>query len=99
MVMIRATVRNGRIEPDEPLNLPDGTELLIPVPDSPSGRAGDEPMSPEEIERVLAAMDRMESLQMTDAELAAWEADRRARKEREKALFFEHAEKLQRMWE
>jgi hypothetical protein len=56
-------------------------------------------MSPEEIQQVLAAMDQMEPLQMTDAELAAWEADRRARREAEKARFFEHAEKLRGMWE
>jgi hypothetical protein len=46
-----------------------------------------------------SAMDQMEPLQMTDAELAAWEAERQARKDREKADFFKQAEKLQRMWE
>ena len=97
MTTIKATVRNGRIEVDEPLDLPDGTVLQIPVPDAE--RAKDDEMSPDEIQRVLAAMDRMEPLQMTDAELAAWEADRQARKESEKAHFFERAEKLHRMWE
>ncbi len=29
MDAIRATVRNGRIEPEVPLDLPDGTALLI----------------------------------------------------------------------
>jgi hypothetical protein len=41
----------------------------------------------------------MEPLRMTDAELAAWEADRKARRDWEKAHFFERAGKLQRMWE
>ena len=94
MSTIRATIRNGRIEPDEPLNLPDGTEVQITVPEN-----DDEPMSQAEIDRILAAMDRMQPLQMTAAELAAWEADRQARKEWEKVHFFEHAEKLRRMWE
>jgi hypothetical protein len=96
MTTIQAVVRNGRIEVDEPVDLPDGTVLQIHLLD---GATDDQPMSPEEIERVLASMDRMEPLQMTDDELAAWEADREARKEREKAYFFEHATKLQRMWE
>jgi hypothetical protein len=56
MHTIKATVRGGRLEVDEPINLPDGTELEIPLPDN-----GDEgPLPPSEIARVLAAMDRME---------------------------------------
>ena len=98
MNTIKAVVRDGRIEVEEPLDLPDGTVLQIPVPGDVA-RQVDEPMSAEEIQQVLAAMDRMEPLRMSDAELAAWEAERNARKEREKALFFERAEKLQRMWE
>ena len=96
MNTIKGIVRNGRIEVDEPLGLPEGTVLEIPMP----GDIGaDDAMSPKEIEQVLAAMDRMEPLRMTDAELAAWEADRRARKEWENAHFRERADKLQRMWE
>jgi hypothetical protein len=98
MTTIRAVVRDGRIEVDEPLDLPNGTVLQIPVP-LDVGRTNDEPMSPEEIREVLAVMDRMEPLRMSDAELAAWDADRKARKERERALFIDRAEKLGRMWE
>lgn len=29
--MIKAIVRNGRLETEEPIDLPDGTEHLIPV--------------------------------------------------------------------
>lgn len=89
MNTIKAVVRNGRIEVDEPLDLPDGTELRIPRPDDGSP-------SPEEIELALAAMDRMEPLDMTDDELAAWEADRHARREAEKATFFARAEATRR---
>ena len=34
MSTIKAVVRNGRIETDEPLDLPEGTELLGPDPGS-----------------------------------------------------------------
>lgn len=94
MSIIRAIIRNGRIELDEPLDLPDGTEVQISLPEN-----DDEPTSQAEIDRILAAMDRMQPLQMSDAELSAWEADRQARKEWEKKHFFDHAEKLRRMWE
>ena len=97
MITIKATVRDGRIELDEPLDLPDGTELTIPVPDGAEWR--NEPMSAVEIERVLAARDGMTSLAMTDAELADWEADRLARREREKSQFSERYDKLSRAWE
>lgn len=85
MTTIKAVVRNGRIEVDEPLDLPDGTVLQIPVPDDAANAKDDESMTPDEIQQILAAMDRMVPLQMTDDELAAWEAYRRARREFEKA--------------
>jgi hypothetical protein len=100
MSTITATVRSGRIELDEPLNLPDGTKLQIALPNGWCESTNEaEPMNSEEIAERLAAMDRMQPLQMTDAELAAWEADRQARKGREKEHFFEHSEKLRGMWE
>lgn len=94
MSPIKATIRNGRIEPDEPLDLPDGTEVRITVPEK-----DDEPMSQEEIDRILAAMDRIVPFETSPEEEARLEADRQARKEWEKAQFFEHAEKLRKMWE
>lgn len=95
MTTITATVRGGRLEVAEPIDLPDGTELQIPLP----GAADDGPMSPDEIARVVAAMGRMVSFDLTDAERAAWEAERQARKEREKAAFVAEGEKLRRMWD
>ena len=93
MTTITAVIRNGRVEPDQPLDLPEGTVLRITVPGEPATEAADE------TQRALAVMDRMQPLQMTDAELAAWEADRHARKEREKGHFLDRAEKLRGMWE
>ena len=40
MSTIKAVVRNGHIETEEPLDLPEGTELLSPIPD----RSGDDEM-------------------------------------------------------
>lgn len=94
MSVIRAVIRNGRVETEQPLDFPDGTPVRIAVPDEP-----DDEGSPAETARVLALMDRVQPLQMTDAELAAWEADRRAQKEWELAHFKEYEEKIRRMWE
>jgi hypothetical protein len=91
---IRGTVSGGRLEVDVPDDWPDGTEVEIqPVAHD------DDVMSPEEIARTLAAMDQIEPFEMTEAEEAAWEAERKARKEAEKATFFQRAEELRRQWE
>ncbi len=95
MSTIKATVRGGRLEVDEPINLPDGTELEISLPDD----GGDGPMTADEVARVLAAMDRMIPFELSDGERAAWEAERAAWKAREKAAFAEQGEKLRRMWD
>jgi hypothetical protein len=55
-------------------------------------------MTPEEIARTLAAMEKIEPFAITEEERAALEADRQARKEWEKAHFDEHAEKHRRIW-
>jgi hypothetical protein len=98
MTAIKATVRGGRIELEVPKDWPDGTEVAIQPLEKESTAEGDV-LPPEEIARLLAVMDRMEPLQLTDAERAAWETERQARKDWEKAEFAKRAEKLQRMWE
>ncbi len=98
MTMLRATISGRRLELDVPADWPDGTEVEIhPIERGTVG--GTEVMSPEEIARTLAAMDQIEAFDMTEGELAAWEADRRSRKEQDKARFAEHAEKLRSQWE
>jgi hypothetical protein len=78
MTTIKATVTGRRLELDVPADWPDGTEVVIhPVQRGASQDA--EAMSPEEIARTLAAMDRVEPFDMSDAEQAAWEAERVAR--------------------
>lgn len=71
--ILKGVIRNGRVEVDEPINLPDGTGVVLtPEP------AGDDdgPVPPEEITRVLAAMHRLRPLDIPDAvaaDLDSWE--------------------------
>jgi hypothetical protein len=75
MTTIKATIKGRRLELDAPADWPDGTEVEIqPLTSSRNGECG--AMSAEEIARTLAAMDLVESLDMTESEDAAWEAGR-----------------------
>ena len=89
MSVIKAVVRNGRIETEEPLGLPEGTELLIPIPD----RSGDDEPgwdnSPEGIAAWLNWADSLEPLVFTEREESEAEdwlkrCDRRAAQKLEK---------------
>jgi hypothetical protein len=96
--MIKGTVKGGRLEVDVPRDWPDGTEVGIQPLEAPTGLDA-EALAAAEIARTLAALDRVEPFEMSDAEQAAWEAERRANREREKAQFAERSERLQRMWD
>jgi hypothetical protein len=101
MTTITAIIRNGQLELPEPLDLPDGTkvEIRLPGPEELDSGSDNDPMTPEEIARTLAAMDKIEPLEVTPEEEAALEADRQARKDWEKAQFAEHADLLRKVWE
>ena len=103
MNAVKATWKDGQIVLDAPVAWTDGLRLVIepeqPLLEPAGAPDDDTPMTPKEIARTLAAMDKVEPLDMTEDERAAWEAERRARKEWEKAHFAERADKLQRMWE
>jgi hypothetical protein len=67
--VLKGIIRNGRVEVDEPIDLPEGTEVVVSPED-------DGPVSPDEIARVLAAMHRLQPLDISDeeaADLDAWE--------------------------
>ncbi len=71
--LLKGVIRNGRVEVAEPIDLPEGTEVVVAL-----GGAGldDGPVSPDEIARVLAAMQRLRPLEIPDAveaDLKAWE--------------------------
>ena len=98
MSTLKGIIRNGQVIVTEPTDLPDGTEVeILPVGLSSVDDQGQ--MTPDEIARTLAAMEKIEPFELTDAERAAIEADRQARKEWEKAHFDEHADRLRRIWE
>ncbi|MFO0807006.1 MAG: hypothetical protein U0746_00110 [Gemmataceae bacterium] len=71
--VLKGVVRNGRVEVDELIDLPDGTPVVL-TPETTCDDGG--PVSPEEIARVLAAMRRLRPLDIPDAvaaDLDAWE--------------------------
>ena len=99
MNAITATVKGGRLDLQVPVDWPDGTEVEIRPVAQAGANGEDGPMTPDEIARTLAAMEKVEPFVLTDEERAAIEAERRARKEREKARFNDHADKLRGTWE
>ena len=103
MTMIKATIRNGRIEHQERVPLPDGTEFMIPLPNGKlkDVMPGEEDWedTPEAIEKWIKEFNELKPLQFTDEELEQMEKDRQERKAWEKAHFFEEAERLRKMWE
>ncbi len=74
MTTLRTVIHDRRIEVPAPEDLPDGTEVILTIgTDVPND---DGPMSPEEIARVLAAMEQFRPLEIPDdvaADLDAWE--------------------------
>ncbi len=75
MNTIKATVRGGRLEVDQPINLPDGTELLIPLPNGSDQNGDDEwDNSPEGIANWLRWYESLEPLIRTPEEEADTEA-------------------------
>src|SRR5262245_30731659 len=98
MSTLRVIIRNGQVLVIGPTDLPDGTEVeILPVGLSVLDDPGQ--VTPDEIARTLAAMEKIEPFEMTEAERAAIEADRQARKEWDKSHFDEHGERLRRIWE
>src|SRR5438105_1649270 len=98
MNAIKATIRNGRVEPDQPLSLPEGTEVMV-VPSGVSLAEKDWDDSPEGIAAWWKWYESLEPLIFTEEEKEALEADRKARKAWELAHAEERAEKLKGLWE
>jgi hypothetical protein len=95
MHAIKAMVRNGRIETDEPLDVPDGTELLIVQRDVDD----DWDNTPQGVGDWLKWYDSLQPLIFSAEERDALKADQQARKEWELAHADERAKKLQGLWE
>jgi hypothetical protein len=102
MKTIMGTVHNGHIVADQPIEWPEGCRVVIEpaVKEETLGiREEDWPTTPEEIARHLALMDQIEPLEMTEEEWAAWEAERKAHKEWEKANFEKRARQIEELFE
>ena len=72
-LLLKGVIRNGRVEVEGPIDLPEGTEVVVT---SGTTSPDDDPMPPEEIVRVLAAMHQLQPLEIPDdigADLDAWE--------------------------
>ena len=77
MILTKGVVRSGRIELAEPINLPDGSEVLITT--SANGKLADladsdRPMTAAEITDTLAAMEKVEPFDWTDEDRASADA-------------------------
>ena len=99
MNAIRATVRNGRIEPAEALNLPEGTEVLVLPCDAQEDSPELSDDSPAGIAEWLRWYESLQPLIFTAEDREEWEKDRRARKQWELAHADERDQKLREMWE
>ena len=99
MSAIRAMIRNGRIETEDPLDLPDGTELLVyPAEErpDPEDAYGDSPVG---LAAWLREFDAREPLVLSDDDRTVIEKARADQRAWELAHFEEHAERLRKMWE
>ncbi|HYV36147.1 MAG TPA: hypothetical protein VE988_10615 [Gemmataceae bacterium] len=84
MTTITGTVRDGRIETEKPLDLPDGTQLVIPLPANGEGVGeNDLPESLEAREDWTRWYNALEPMEFTEEERAARDAARKAQKEYE----------------
>ena len=79
LIVMKGVVQNGQVIVEEPINLPDGSKVTITAQpqENFAGVADNErPMTPDEIVRTLAAMDRIEPFDISpeeEAKAAAWE--------------------------
>jgi hypothetical protein len=71
---VRTVIHDRRIEVPAPEDLPDGTEVILTI--GTDIVHDEDPKSPDEIARVLAAMGQLRPLEIPDdvaADLDAWE--------------------------
>jgi hypothetical protein len=76
LTTVRTVIHDRRIEIPAPADLADGTEVILTI--DTDVVSDDGTMSPAEIARVLAAMGRLQPLEIPDdvaADLDAWESE------------------------
>ena len=99
---IHATWKNGRIVPEERIDLPEGCRLIVkPAADEGNFGIREEEWedTPEAIDDWLRWYDSLEPLKMKQSDWAKWEAALRAQKEYQKANFEKWARNLEKLFE
>ena len=74
-ISLHGVIRNGRVQVDQPIDLPDGSAVLI-VPVHATHLNEDRAMNADEIALALAAVDKVEPFEMTEEDrvsATAWE--------------------------
>lgn len=72
-IVARGIIRNGRVEVEEPINLPDGSKVIVQLPDADFEADWDN--SPQGIAEWLKWCDALQPLQITaeeEEDAAAW---------------------------
>jgi hypothetical protein len=102
MKAIMGTVHNGQIVADQPVEWPEGCRVVIELEareDTLGIREEDWPTTPEALADWLAWFDSLEPVELTPEEEAAWQADRKTRKEWEKANFKKWSRQIEELFE
>jgi hypothetical protein len=98
MNTIKAVIRNGKIELEKPVDLPDGTELTIALPDLPGPNGTETAESPEDIKDWIRWYDALEPLEFTAEERAVWEQLRQQQKEFELAQWDKSSQQIEKQF-
>jgi len=100
MNAIKATIHDGRIVADDPLELPEGTRVIVvPMNGVDKSEEDNWDNSPEGIADWLEWYRSLEPLVLTEADTQAIATAKKEQKEWELAHADERAEKLRRLWE
>ena len=98
MTIVKTRVQAGRVELAVPGDWPNGLEVEI-RPVAARSSNDDDLMTPEEIAETLAAMRAIKPIKESSEVHQATEAIINERKQREKADFLRHLERLKKGWE
>ena len=64
-ILTKGFIQQGQVIVSKPIDLPDGAEVVV---SKPAASDDDGPMSPQEIQRVLAGMEKIEPFDWTAEE-------------------------------
>jgi hypothetical protein len=99
MTTVKAVVRNGQIELEKPVDLPDGTVLIIPLPDLPGFNGSPDAYGlPEAAESWIRWYDALEPLEFTPEERAAWDEARQQQKDFELAQWEKNSQQIEKQF-